>query len=342
MKSLDLASTLSIPKLNNYVQLVDEQLDATIDTNNPSISRPLKRLFQTHSKRIRPIFIIAVAISQGAKIDDSTIRACCAIELTHIASLVHDDIIDKADTRWGKATINSIEGADQAIIIGDYLWGKSFEQAASVSQIAAGVIGTAMTKLCDGQSREMADEFNLNRSLKSLRLAHYEKTASLFIAACKLGGLSAGSSSQDLELLSDFGENFGMAFQLIDDLMDILSSPKLLGKPTGNDFIEGIYTMPVILSLNGPSTSKIKALAKKPLLSQTKLVDILINDGSIERTLRAIDSYNQKAEQALSHFKTNPTIEGLKGLSANYLHWSLTNLVDEVNQNKLVKAQLIA
>jgi len=297
-------------------------------TTNPHIAHPLKRLIKAHSKRLRPMFVIAVAASQGVKIDKTVIQACAAIELAHIGTLVHDDIIDQAAIRWRVPTINSQEGSDQAILIGDYLFAKAFEQAAMVSQQVATMIGSALADLCDGQSMEMADQYNLGRTEKSLQRAHKGKTASLFELACQVGGMCAQLQPSQVSALASYGENFGMTFQLIDDLLNILSTDEIFGKPVGNDASEGVYTLPIIYSLKGQSAKNLKSiLAKKNKIDQAKLVDMLLRDGSIGKTIQKSKSYNRLASEALDKLSASTAITDLKNLPEIYLTQALKHYV---------------
>src|SRR3989344_3572697 len=132
MQSLDISRVLALPKLSYYTQLVEQELETVLASENPSIQIPLIRLAQTSGKRLRASLVMAIAHSQGVKIDKTVVRSCSAVELVHLASLVHDDIIDKAMTRRGKPTVNNREGNNLAIVIGDYLFGKAYEQAAAV------------------------------------------------------------------------------------------------------------------------------------------------------------------------------------------------------------------
>jgi len=328
MKSLDVSELLAVPKLTTYISQVEQELGVILATANPHIRQPLKRLIKAHSKRLRPVFIIAVAASQGAKIDKTIIRSCVPVELAHIGSLVHDDIMDEATTRWRVPTINSQEGVDQAILIGDYLFAKAFEQAAKVSQELAGLIGLSLAALCDGQSREMADQHNLDRTIDSLQKAHYGKTGALFEVACQIGGISAGLPPFQVKALANYGKNFGMAFQLIDDVLDLLSTEELSGKPVGNDVTEGIYTLPVLLSLKGPSGKSLRALlSSHKKIDNSLLIDRLLRDGSLKKTIQKIQKYNQAAAAELSKFTATAALTDLKNLPETYLSLALGHYV---------------
>lgn len=334
MKSMNASSLLNIPNLNQYMKQVEYELEAVLYTDSSTINNPLKRLIRAPSKRLRPMFVIAVAHSQGVKIDKKIIQGCAAIELAHIGSLVHDDIIDDASIRWHVPTINSQEGTTQAILIGDYLYAKSFEQAAKAHHEIAMLIGTAQVSLCYGQSLEMEDQFNLARTENSMQKAHLGKTAALFSVSCQIGGICSGLSKKQVSALASFGENFGMAFQLIDDLLDLLSTDELSGKPVGNDISEGIYTLPIILSLSLPSNDSLKSLLKSgKQTNRTSVIDRLKRDGSIKKTIHKIHEYNLLASNALDQLKNTAGLTDLKNLPDTYLKLALKHYVAKEYQS---------
>jgi geranylgeranyl pyrophosphate synthase len=326
MKSLE-SSLLSIPRASSYLRQVEREIDTVLSTSNQAIKRPLRRLTHTNSKRLRPLFVLAVASSQGAKINKNIIRACVVVELLHIGSLIHDDIIDQSSLRWGVPTINNLEGQSQALLIGDYCFAKAFTQAALIGKDVTAIIGPAMAALCDGQSREMADQFNTGRSLTALKTAHMGKTASLFAMACNIGAVCANFTSAQIDNLINYGLNFGMSFQLIDDLLDLLSTEELLGKTVGSDVISGIYTMPVLVSLRGPSRQVISDWLDNKKIDSAKLVRLLLHDGSIKKSVDKIQQYNQIAAHSLDSLGSTELVRDLKDLPNRYMNLAFARLI---------------
>ncbi len=329
MSSFDIASALGIGELPTYLDRVDQAMKHVLTDTAPSLHRPIQRLLSSSGKRLRSSLVIACAASQGATINDQVIKACVAIELVHIGSLVHDDIIDKASKRWNIETVNAREGTNTAILVGDYLFAHACLQAATISAETGQVVAATIARLCDGESREVADRFNLGRSLEDLERAISGKTAALISAACQVGGLAAGLEASDITAFENFGHEFGMAFQLIDDVLDLLSSPQLMGKPTGNDIVEGVYTMPILLSLRSPKAGQLKALLEKKTTAANRaaIIKLLFEDDSITKTLQAARKHNLSAAGALSRLTGNDTLNNLKALPPAYLHWALTNLI---------------
>jgi len=250
MKTFNGADLVHFSDLPKYLEIIEKELINILPIDSLYISDPVRRLINAKSKRIRPSILLGIVANLDGEINDEVISACVAIELVHIASLIHDDIVDHANTRWLIPTINSKEGLEYAVIIGDYIFAKANEKAASVSQEVALVIARTIALICDGEARELTDEFNINRSMSSLIKCIEGKTAALISAACNIGGLCSGLPSKDIYALNKFGYYFGISFQFIDDLLDFLSNEKILGKAVANDVREGVYTMPTLLGIN--------------------------------------------------------------------------------------------
>ena len=303
-----------VKNLPNYLELIDKKLKSLAPTDIPGVGR----LLQAHGKRLRPSLVIAIAAHSNKKVDETVINAATAVELVHIASLVHDDIIDSGTLRWGIPTINSTEGNDIALLGGDYLLASGCALAASVSAEAAAVIAETIAELCIGQARELKDHFNTERSIEPLNLTIKGKTSSMFIAACKLGGLVSGLSSVQKNALSSFAENFGIAFQYLDDIKDFTEHSKVSDKSASSDVQEGNYTLPIILSLQGPNKTALKKLLKTPKVSTEEVLKILEEDESLKKTLIEAGNYREKALSSLS------------GLSIPELRDSLQVFIDSV------------
>lgn len=326
MKTTELATLLGIPKLPVYIEQIEQKLEEILIKDNPNLSEPSLRLINSGGKRLRPFLVIAAASSQGGKIDDKVITSCTAIELVHIGTIVHDDIIDNADVRWGATTVNKQEGVNQAILVGDYLLALAAVQATNVSQEVGYIIANTIATMCDGQSQETADEYNIDRSIESYYTTIRKKTASLTSAACRVGGLCVGIPNAQIEALSKYGESFGMAFQLVDDLLDFLSTSEAMGKPVGNDMKEGVYTLPLLLALKGPSGKQIRSwLGKHPdtYVDRSEIIDSLMKTGAIEATLTEVRRHNKTAAATIRRLGDNKVLNGLSKLPDIYLKWAL-------------------
>jgi geranylgeranyl pyrophosphate synthase len=320
-----LAKLLGIDNLPLYLTEVEKNLRSTLEVSDSKhLKGPALRLIEGGGKRVRPFLVIAAALSQDGKFSQNIVKACTAIELVHIGTIVHDDIIDNADIRWGVKTINSQEGVDRAVLVGDYLLALAMLEASSAGSDIGWVIASTIAKMCEGQSLETADEFNLSRTQSAYSAAINKKTASLTSAACEVGALCAKlPRSQSLEL-TKYGEAFGMSFQLADDLLDFLSSSEVMGKPVGNDIKEGVYTYPLLVALQGPHRKKLEPLIKEPdnKSNHDQIVKILLECGALGQTLEEIKKYNEVAVNYLKNMDTK-TASGLSKLPGVYLDWAM-------------------
>jgi len=300
-----------VKKLPDYLDLVEKRLKHIAPQNISG----LERILTASGKRYRPSLVIAVAFHCGRTIDDSVIDAATAVELIHLASLVHDDIMDEGTLRHGVPTINSKEGMDFAIIAGDYLLGMGCALAANVSAEAAKILAETIADLCSGQAIELNDRFNVKRTTESLISCAKSKTSSLFSAACILGGQVSGLNIAQIEILSDFAENIGIAYQFKDDVHDFVESPGVSGKSVGNDIREGNYTLPVILSLQGPNSQELKKLLTEGSVLMPQIRKILDNDDSINRTIQKAEDYKQKSLSSLKNLENKQLTHALRSFA---------------------------
>lgn len=297
-----------------YLARVEESIQVAV----PESLSGLSRVLAARGKKLRPGLVIAVAHYSGNKIDDRVIDAAAAVELVHLASLIHDDIMDNGTVRHGAPTIHAKEGVDYAILAGDYLFSRGCALAAGVSAEAGIIMAETIMRLCEGQALELKDTRNTQRTVESLNTAIKGKTSSLFNASVRLGGLVSGLDESELAALSDFADNFGIAYQYLDDVNDFAQQVSAAGKSAGNDIREGNYTLPVLLSMQGPSAQKLEALMHTDA-PVADIVRILENDESLQRTTTESQAYKQKALHELSRLKNQRLAHELKNFTGFYL-----------------------
>jgi len=326
MEPLNVSLALNIPELSLYFEQVEQALVAAAASAVPSIQAPITRLIQAGGKRLRPSLIIAIVISQGKEIDDKIVAGCVAVELLHLASLVHDDVLDDADSRHDAPTVNRREGLNSALIVGNHLLARAFEQAASAGQDVTRTVATAFAGMCDGEARELGDRHNVNRSMDSYLAAINGKTAALFSAACRIGGLCTELPPAHVQALARYGKKFGMAYQITDDVLDFIAAPELSGKPAGRDMHNGVYTLPLLLAPAGPRG--------KAGVSIPTVVDMLWQDGSLRQAIHMAYGYTRAAVAALKG-RSGMASSGLVQLPDTYLDWALKNLAAEPYRSAL-------
>jgi heptaprenyl diphosphate synthase len=240
--------------------------------------------------------------------------------LVHLGSLYHDDVMDEAEVRRTVDSVNARWGNLRAILAGDFLLARASELAAGLGVEVAGLLAATIGRLCEGQLLELQHAHDLERTIDSYLRAINGKTASLLSAACRIGGLVADAPDDHVEALSVFGHSYGMAFQLVDDVLDLISTEEKLGKPAGHDLEEGVYTLPVLHSLAGPDREELQELLSPNLEEPARrkaLVIVRAGDG-IPLTIESARAYAAEGREALGQLPASPGVVGLTA-AADYL-----------------------
>ena len=173
-----------------------------------------------------------------------------AVELVHLGSLYHDDVIDEAVTRRTVESVNARWGNLTAILAGDFLLAKASEIAASLGTEVAGLLAATIGRLCEGEVTELRSAYDVERTEAAYLQSIKGKTAALFATSCRIGALVGRLPRPAVDALTDYGEAYGIAFQIVDDVLDVIASDAELGKPAGHDLVEGVYTLPVLRALD--------------------------------------------------------------------------------------------
>lgn len=249
-------------------------------------------------KRLRSKLILKIAGE-----NNGAFLLCAIVELIHLASLLHDDVIDESDTRRGVASINAKFGAKNAIMLGDILYSKAFFEISKFDAKIAEIISEAVCKLSIGELMDVELGLNFNSDKEMYLQMIYNKTAVLIEAASRSAAILGGLESKKY---AQYGKNLGIAFQIVDDILDITGDQTQLGKPAMQDFKEGKTTLPYILLYeNLPDNEKIilKNLFKKDLseFELSWLKDKFKENDIIAKTSAIIDDYGQKAIEAVSN-----------------------------------------
>lgn len=229
-----------------------------------SISGIGNYLLSSKGKRLRPALVVlcAKAAAEAPSLNKKAVLfLAAAVEFVHIASLIHDDVIDHAPLRHNKPSINRKYGEDVSITSGDYLYSKAFELVAGCGNLdILSCLSEATRLMCEGQLIQVCERDNLDLSKNSYVIFVKKKTAALFAASCRAAAIIAGDKSGHKDVLEDFGLNFGIAFQMVDDCLDLIGAEKDLGKPPGADLKMGELTLP-LLNLISQDRHKEKIIA---------------------------------------------------------------------------------
>jgi heptaprenyl diphosphate synthase len=263
---MNAAALLSLPYVSDGLTRLEPLLRDTVGSGDGFLDEVATHLIDAGGKRLRPALAIAAATLGHRPATTDELRAGIAVELVHLGSLYHDDVMDEAVTRRNVDSVNARFGNLVAIVAGDYLLAKSAEIAASLGAEIAGLLATTLARLCEGQLAEVRSAYSAERTEAQYVAAIDGKTAALMATSCRIGALAAGMERAHVDALTEFGRNFGLLFQLRDDILDIIGSEDVLGKRAGQDLTEGVYTLPVLVALaDSDSGPELRSLLGKPL-----------------------------------------------------------------------------
>jgi len=259
-------------------------------------------------KRLRPILVLLCGKLFGPS-NDTLIRMGAVVEMIHTATLVHDDVIDMAKTRRGRPSINVVWGNHTSVLAGDWLYMQAFQVALRERQFALLDILIELTqRMVEGELLQLDRIGKIAVSETDYMELIDRKTASLFAACARLGAVCGGASSEDEMKLAEYAWSLGIAFQLVDDILDFTSREKILGKPVGNDLREGKVTLPLIYALEAAAPEERKLVetvladGSYDQVPFSKILQILNRYDAIERARERAQSFTQKARDIIAEF----------------------------------------
>jgi heptaprenyl diphosphate synthase len=266
-------------------------------SNHPLVSEPSTHLIKAGGKRLRPALVLLTSRA-GESGRSETDAAAAAIELVHLATLYHDDVIDETDVRRGVPTAHSKWGVEVAVLAGDYLFACGSALGAEAGGEVPGILARAIAEVCEGQIVETGALGDPRRSVEDHLATIAKKTGALFRAACELGAATSGVEGSQRATLISYGEELGLAFQLVDDLLDLIGDPKVTGKEPGTDLREGVYTLAVLLAC-GREPELIDRLASGER-DLGVILPVLRASGALDDALTEARRHAERAEAALS------------------------------------------
>ncbi|WP_028894438.1 polyprenyl synthetase family protein [Syntrophorhabdus aromaticivorans] len=303
---------------------LESTIQKLITTRITFIKEIVNHIIRSGGKRVRPILVILAARLCGYK-DQEHIPYAAIIEFIHTATLLHDDVVDNAKIRRGSSTANTVWGNEPSVLVGDFLFSKSFElMAFSENEEILKVMSRASTCLAEGEILELLKTCDPETDEAEYLEIIGNKTASLFSAACEVGGILGEVSQKKRLALRDFGYNLGMAFQLTDDILDYVSDDAVLGKRVGTDLKEGKVTLPLIHALkHGTDKEKgyVAAVLNKAKMTPRdfeRVRKIIRKHGGVEYTSKVTKQFVDNAKDFLKVFKPSVYKESLMTL-ADYM-----------------------
>lgn len=309
--------------LSGDLARVEEELLDAVRTDDDLLTEMASHLITAGGKRQRPLF----ALAAGACADDFTapplarevLLGGVSVELVHLGSLYHDDVIDEAVTRRTIESVNARWGNLRAILAGDFLLARASEIAAGLGTEVAGLLAATIAKLCEGEVRELEAAYRVDRTEASYLASIEGKTASLFSAASRIGGIVAGLPRERIDALTEFGRCYGMAFQIVDDILDLTSTDEQLGKPAAHDLVEGVYSLPVIRALQGTNGVALRAMLGSPVdgdeLAEARR--LVLDGDAIAQACTEVRSWVERAEATIEEFADRPGAQMLCSVARN-------------------------
>lgn len=312
------------------LHVIDEALNQVVLTDHdllqPSIiSDSILRLIRSGGKRLRPILVITGArfsadcSSSDLTPADDVIRISAILEYVHMASLIHDDIIDRSDLRRNKPTLHKLTNTYTATHIANYMMARAIEWASvSNNDEVMRIVGatSVLTQLCIGEYQQLYNQFNFDMTLEDYLEKTRNKTALLMANCLKSGAEIAHADSHTCQLLFDFGECLGMVFQIRDDLLDYTQTTDVIGKPAGSDLLNGHVTLPVLLALNDPLLStEIRSLHVSSTPEEIqRIVEFIATSDVMDQSEHLCSSYIEKARKIIHELRDYPAHADLQTL----------------------------
>lgn len=284
------------------------------------LENQLGHVLATPGKRVRPALTLLASRLWGQGVDERSIKMATAVELLHIATLVHDDTVDHADTRRGHQTASKLWGRNVAVLIGDFVFATSAMYVCDTNNVRLiRRFAETITELARGELNEIYTAWQPTVALEEYNQRIYDKTASLFCTAAESGAVLGKGDDESVENLRNYGYSIGMAYQVYDDLLDYRATSKELGKPAGHDLSEGILTLPAIIAAENGAAPEINRLLTAPEEARIDLlpaaVEAIKQTGALEQTHQVASNYIESAVQSLDGIPPSDSLDSLLALA---------------------------
>jgi heptaprenyl diphosphate synthase len=293
---------LQLPRVETDMKALEQLLAESVIFGDEYLDAVTTHLIYAGGKRLRPLLALVCATYGERDATRDDLLGGVAVELMHLASLYHDDVMDEADIRRNVSSVNARYGNLIAIVGGDYLMARSAGIAADHGVAMARLMAHTLAWLTRGQAAEVQTIYNVDRTETQYYEAIEGKTAALLSASCHVGAITAGHDDAVREAFIEFGRCFGMVYQLRDDILDVIDNSNALKKPAGQDIAEGVYTLPTIVALRRATHGdELRALLGRPLddAERERARALVIAAGGIEAAIAATGDFVAQATEAL-------------------------------------------
>jgi heptaprenyl diphosphate synthase len=319
---IDISDPAMAESIRDCLVAVEEALAVAVRSVDPLLDDVAHHLIDAGGKRFRPL-LVALAAQFGDPTAPDVARAGVVVELTHLATLYHDDVMDEAQVRRGAQSVNSRWGNSIAILAGDHLFAQAADLVADLGVEAVRLQAQTFTRLVRGQIAETAGPRGEDPIAHHLFVLS-EKTGSLIGTSARFGAMFSGAPRATVEALAEYGEVIGIAFQLSDDLIDIASESDQSGKTPGTDLREGVPTLPVLYALTAeddgdPATARLRELlGQGPITDDAELaeaLDLLRESAAMKRARETVRGHADRARHALDSLPDGPARRALAALA---------------------------
>lgn len=313
---------LQLSQVEKDLETLEKLLAESVIVGDEYLDSVTTHLIYAGGKRLRPLLAVASATGGAREATQDDLLGGVALELMHLASLYHDDVMDEAEVRRNVDSVNARYGNLIAIVAGDFLMARSAAIAADLGTEVAGLLARTLAWLTRGQVSEVRTSFSVDRTEEDYYEAIEGKTASLMASSCRVGALTAKLPLEQIDALTEFGRCFGMIYQLRDDVLDVIATDNQLGKPAGQDLAEGVYNLPTLFALRDETVGEeLKSILGAPLDDEERerARKLVVATDGIQKTVDAAQQYLQKARTALEAVPNEELCRGFTSLIESLL-----------------------
>ncbi|GGK50282.1 geranylgeranyl pyrophosphate synthase [Nocardia camponoti] len=298
---------------------VEQLLVAELSDGEEFLHEAALHLARAGGKRFRPLFTVLTGQLGPKPTDPALVTAGTVVELVHLATLYHDDVMDEAPARRGAVSVNARWGNNIAILAGDYLFAHASRLTSTLGPDAVRIIAETFAELVTGQMRETMGAKGIQDPVEHYLRVVWEKTGSLIAASGRFGGTFSGADTEQVERLARLGDAVGTAFQISDDIIDIASSAEQSGKTPGTDLREGVHTLPVLYALRGndADAERLRVLLAKPLETDAEVdeaLELLRRSPGMAQAKAKLAEYADLADAELAALPAGPANDALTRL----------------------------